>query len=169
MPASNPLTALDVVLVDQLRFFTPLTDIVDPNLIQVWDRAVDLRDDPEEQVDAGPRIWLVPTRLDTKVDYSSSSARIELTYQVGYGSGSITIESARLIEWTLIRLAARLYKGVGPTGGAVGPNSAQPLYIEKALTGACDPDREPLDAPQEWRGVFEIRIVAMVDHTDLIA
>lgn len=169
MPASNPLTAIDLIIVDQLRYFTALTTIVNANMIQVWDREVDLRDDPEEQQDAGPRVWLVPVRTDPKIDYSSSSARIELIYNIGYGTGRITVESSRLIEWVLIRLAARLYKGIGPTGVALDPNTAAPLLIEKFLTGPCNPDREPLDAPQEWQGVFELRVVAMAAHAALVA
>lgn len=162
--ADDPLTRIDDLVVGLLKNFSAVSEEagVPQDNIQVWESEINLDDDPENDIDSGPRIWLVP--VGTRPDYTATSgaADIELRYQVGYGTAALKRQNARAIEWVLIRLGARLYKGIGADGLPLDYGSTAPLVIQQITGGSIDPERDPIDAPEEWQGVFEIIVLASV-------
>lgn len=171
MPVSNPLTGIDRLATGMLASFPPIAEDagVEPQNIHVWDRVIDFRDEPQQDLDSGKRIWLVPIGTSIDMEATSGSARITQRYHVGYATADRTIESARKCEWALIRLAARLYRSIDAGGAPLDVSELEPMVLDSITTGAIEPDQEPIDAPEEWQGVFALNIIAMVAHEDLVA
>lgn len=160
MPASNPFTAIDLMIRDQILYLPALAAIWRNNRrVQAFDQKVDVRRNFENAYKAGARALVVPSGI-TVSDFSSGSVRFKLRYAIACYSGKMTVEDVRLMEWGVALACVRLYQGIGPTGSPLDSNPAAPLVIESFLLGEIEEDKQPVDMPEEWESVSNLTVVA---------
>ncbi len=166
--ATNPLTLIDDVVADAFRGSAGITAIVPADLIQVWDREVDVRGDVEDAPDLGRRLWITPIASPTDFNFSSGSTRFTRRYRLGFGTGGVAVQACREMEWQILIAARRLHDLQGPDGSPLDAQVIAPLALESASVGTTDPEREPLFDPQEWTDVCELTVVATAPDSALV-
>lgn len=147
--AVNAYGEIDTVVYDAFRTRPAITSIVAPENIRVWDRAVDLRDDPDGVAESFARLWIVPLASSLAVAATSTSALIHRRYSVGFSPGSLSLVDLRRLEWNVHCAAVTLTNGPWP---------ATFLPIELIELEDTDPERLPADVPEEWRDVVGIKV-----------
>ncbi len=170
MPASNPLTAIDLLIRDQILHLPFLAALwKNAGKVQAFDRKVDIRRNFEDAILAGSRALVVPRGMTISPNFSSGSMRFRLRYDIACYSGKMTIEDIRLLEWGVALACTRLYQGIGPDGSPLDANAAAPLVIETFNVGEVEEDRQRVDMPEEWESVTQLTVFADGDKAALAA
>lgn len=149
MPASNPLTSIDLLIADAVRLHPFFADIASES-IQVFDRPIDVRGEVEGAIDLGKRIWIEPQRSDLQLDYSSGSTRFVRRWLIGFGNDNMAVEEIRILEWKIIQALGRLYNKEHADGSPIMDSETTPLLIEAIRIGGGNPERNPLTDVQAW-------------------
>lgn len=148
--AINAYGEIDTIVYDAFRNRAGIQTMVDPTNIRVWDRPIELRDDPERVSESFPRVWIVPLASSLRTDHTSSSALITRRYSVGFSPGNLNLSDLRRLEWNVHCAAVAFTDGPWPTD--------QFLQIELVELEDTDPEKLPGDIPEEWRDVVGVSV-----------
>lgn len=160
MPFANPLTGITEVLRGHFRAATDLVALAALHKMQFFDKEIDVRSqNPENETDAGLRLWLQPTRSLIVPHYSTGDAQFQRVYELGIGSGSLDLDVIEQIEWEVSIVLVHLRRMQNPDGTDANWD-VSPLEIESILAGSIDPQREPILDPEEFQTIYEITVNA---------
>ena len=175
--ADNPLSAVTTIVKTGLTVDPLIAALIPESRVQVWDRPVDVRGDMEADKELGRRIWIIPRRHTTNLGWSSGSALFVRRYEIGYAAGDLKLIECERLEWLIIRAATlmsnkQLPQEPGtqepPLPSSKAMTDPSPLQIEAIGLEDTDPQREPLETPEEWRGVITLVVTLKGPRADIL-
>lgn len=164
--ADNPLTEVRLLFVTALSYDAGIREIIPPQNFQVWDRKLETGQNFAEMASLGRRLWLVPARHTMEMHPSNTAIRYIRRFVIGYGSGDMELAECERLEWLISRALAPLKQlrlPPNPVGKAPTPwpdEALYPLIVEWIGAGEFDPQKQPLEFPEEWTGVADVEAVA---------
>jgi len=161
----NPLTAIDDLIAARLRGFAPLVAVVPVSAMSFWERDLDIRGDEEEDQVPDPdqsKLWIRPLPSPTDFYATSGKVRFERNYAIGFGHGGLALAKLRLLELLVI---AAMLPGQTFTTEEV---DTSPIVLESIGVGSTDPEKAPIDTPEWWNDVCEIKVVGYALRSELI-
>ncbi len=108
----------------------------------------------------GNRIWVIPRPCRTDLAYSSGSVLYERNFAIGFGSGTMAVETLTDTEFWIGQALLMLFNLKQPDGTPI--VQPEPLKIESIGQSSTDPERGPLiDDPQEWENEIGLTVIAI--------
>ena len=164
---ADPLIGVKDLVVTALTGFARLITLVPVGRIQAWDRDVDIRGEVETATDMGARIWIVPMPCELDLNYSSGSVRHVRNFAIGFGVGRLKLDLILAIERQIQCALARLSTLKQPDG-TTPIEHPLPLTVESIGVRGSDPEREPLNDPEEWTDLYQVSVVAFEPRSALL-
>ena len=175
--ADNPLSKIAAIVRDAFVTDPRIAAMIKQSAVQTYDDKMDVRGDIEKDTAMGNRLWILPGQHASNLLYSSGSVQLTRRYMVGYSPGSMSLPECERLEWLIICAAALLCeKKLPQLPGTEEPPlppvkeiaEPAPLSIESIGLGDTDPERLPLDTPQDWRAVTQVTVVVKALRSAII-
>ena len=160
MPPSNPLTAIDDIVINAIMGHALFAGLVADGRIQAFKEKIDIREGVEESSDMGKRVWIEPESSTPDWNFSSGSTQFVEKYRIGFGNGEMKLEEIRILKWMLIQALATLSGLRHPDGTQLQDVETMPLQIQSITIGSSRPERDPLSDPEEWNDEILITVTA---------
>jgi len=168
MPASNPLTAVDDLVIAAFKEHSAVMNLIQ-NVRKVQDFSQRFNTFRLENAShSGYRMWIISPATKPNFNHTNSSYRFVLEYQIGVAAGTEKREDLRLLEFACYKAIGRLCEGQKADGSPILAAAILPFILDGASSGEFDMEEDAFGVVQEFKGIAKLNVAVVVAKSSML-